>query len=241
MAYNPAQPCQPVLHITLMVLLIVALTAMMHYILFASLRPHKETLVTNAKLYPSYAFLLSGFKNEYLLWDYWVTLRKTALLVIPVIAPPSVSFGLRSIGSTAVVMIALVWHLLYLPYIHEDINNLETVALSAATATLMCSQYVYTDSGWAWEGSLATGIALVINVGFLLFTLTYAVPGLRDIWDTWMHVDSGESALAQEVQQDIDTGSTRKPRGKESVLASKSENNGESPNRKQTATLVIAL
>ena len=58
------------------------------------------------ELFSQFAFLIAGYREEHVGWEFCVVVRKLGLLIIAAAAPPSTHLGLRSFVSTAHSFIA---------------------------------------------------------------------------------------------------------------------------------------
>ena len=135
------------------------------------------------ELFSQFAFLIAGYREEHLNWEFYVVVRKLGLLIIASAAPPSTMLGLRSFVSAAIVVIAMALQIQHKPYRRDDINRVELAALATGVVSLLCAQYLTVLDGRPGDHDVQSGAATVLamlaNGALIVLVLSYAVAPAR--------------------------------------------------------------
>jgi hypothetical protein len=130
-------------------------------------------------------FLVNGYKPKLYFWESVVLLRKVSVAFVTTTLTPA-GAGIQVTTALIVLLVALVLHARFHPYVSKVINSLESLALVTAALSFVSAQFIVLEavgaagSAAGVVGAAASVTIVVLNVLFLVTALALLSSKVRD-------------------------------------------------------------
>ena len=116
-----------------------------------------------------YGFLFNGYLRQRYYWEFVIISKKFTLVILTIIMQSGYSPVLQSILLVASLIIYLIFHVYFRPYITEELNHIEFVSSLTAIITILAG-IIFNESGKLrneWILAISGVVIVVVNVYFL--------------------------------------------------------------------------
>jgi hypothetical protein len=147
-----------------------------------------------------FGMLMEGYEDEYFYWESVIASRKALVMMISVFMA-TLSVDIQAYVGIAVVMAYMSLHIMWRPYNHKLLDQMETLALVTSFITLYAGIFMYIlnrnvrdaeksggSSGANSEGSSVLG--LFITIVIVVVNIMYAAYAIWEIaYQTLLHAE----------------------------------------------------
>lgn len=130
-----------------------------------------------------YGFLFNGYLRQRYYWEFVIISKKFVLVVLTVIMQSGYSPVLQSILLIASLIIFLIFHVYFKPYITEELNHIEFISSLTAIITILAG-IIFNESGKMkndWILTISGIVIVVVNIYFLWIWCKFMF--WKNIWE----------------------------------------------------------
>ena len=138
------------------------------FCIFIALYRNRRNL-HNHKIKYRFGFLFSGYLRKRFFWEFVIIAKKFVLVVLTVIMQSDYNPNTQSLLLITSLLVFLVLHVHFTPYITRELNNLELLSSLAAIITILAGIVMSESakSGKSWLSTVSAIVILVINSWFV--------------------------------------------------------------------------
>ena len=157
------------------------------FCIFIALYRNRRNL-HNHKIKYRFGFLFSGYLRKRYFWEFVIIAKKFVLVVLTVIMQSDYNPNTQSLLLITSLLVFLVLHVHFTPYISRELNNLELLSSLAAIITILAGIVMSesSKSGKDWLSTVSAIVIFIINSWFVYIWIKFMFwNNLRELFEKY--------------------------------------------------------